>query len=529
MQNRMKLRSMLAVVLAMLLLAGCASGGGGQGASGDTPAPTKAPASTGSSSGSDSSGGDAAKPEEPITLKVLTSLYGNPPKEENNQAKLDFEKRGNVKLDIEFVPADAYADKLSVALASKTGYDLILFEGKSDKYVSLAKQGAFHDLEPFLEGKENLLYTPQPVWENTKVGGKLYGIPRPRGLYGGGEASFIMRKDWLDKLGLEVPKTIDDLTNVLRAFRDNDPAGDGKTIPMNAFARDEHVFGATSAVFYAFGVPNYYTIDNGEPKYLAQTPQYKQYLDWLRMAYAEGLIDKDAPILKQQQAREKFYSGIGGAYVFHVGALNDGNYDLMRKSAEGAELVVVPPLEGPGGRNTSLESGYFGLWVIPSSVPKEKAEKIVEFLDFSASEENFIFSKAGVIGIHSEKFENGVAVQTDAQKELTVAEIPSAFVLQNRYDPYNYAQSTDPEISKYQKEQLDILATVNGIANPFSGLNSPTMAQNPDHLKGVHSMSLKYVMGEAEWDEVQKEIDAWANGIGGTILSEFMEQYESLQ
>lgn len=522
MQIRLKSRTVLALVLTVMLLAGCASGGG-QGAAGETPAPTSTPSAGSSAAG----GGAAPEADEPITLKVMTILYGNPPKEENNQAKLDFEKRGNVKLDIEFVPADAYADKLSVALASKTGYDLMLFEGKSDKYVSLAKQGAFHDLEPFLEGKENLLYTPAPVWENTKVGGKLYGIPRPRGLYGGGEASFVMRKDWLDKLGLEVPKTIDDLTNVLRAFRDNDPAGDGKTIPMNAFGREEHVFGATSSVFYAFGVPNYYTIDNGEPKYLAQTPQFKEYLDWLRMAYAEKLIDKDAPILKQQQAREKFYSGIGGAYVFHVGALNDANYDLMRKSAPGAELVIVPPLEGPGGRNVSIESGYFGLWVIPSSVPAEKAAKIVEFLDFSASEENFIFSKAGVIGVHSEKFENGVAVQTEEQKELTAAEIPSAFVLQNRYDPYNYAQATDPEVNKYQKEQLDLLEEANGIANPFSGLNSPTAAQNPDHLKGVNAAALKYVMGETEWDEVQKEIDAWSTGIGANILAEFMEQYES--
>jgi putative aldouronate transport system substrate-binding protein len=367
---------------------------------------------------------------------------------------------------------------------------------------------------------------PEAIWKNSMVQGKAYGVPRPRGLYGGGEASFLLRKDWLDKLNLKVPTTLDEMTQVLRAFRDNDPAGGGKTIPMVAFARDEHVFGATSAIFYPFGVPNYYTIENGTPKYLIQTEGYKRYLEWLRMAYAEKLIDKDAPILKQQQAREKFYAGIAGAFVFHVGGLNDANYDLLRKSAPGAELVVVPPLEGPAGRRASVESGYFGLWVIPSSVPKAKVEKIVEFLNFSASEENFIFSKTGVIGVHSSEFKNGIAVQTEEQRKKMTADVPSAFVLENRYDPYNYAGSSDPEINKYQKEMLDMLEKVEGVPNPFSSYNSTTAAQNPDHLKSFSAVALKYVVGEVGWDAVQNEIDKWEKTYGTKILNEMMEQYK---
>jgi len=504
MQRFKTIRPVLAIALSVGLVAGCA----------------------GRSTGSDPSSEGAAGADGPTTLKVMTILYGNPPAETNNEAKADIEKRGNVKLDIEFVPADAYADKLSVAVASDTGYDLMLFEGRSDKYVNLARQGAFHDLTPYLKGKDNLNYMPEAIWKNSMVQGKAYGVPRPRGLYGGGEASFLLRKDWLDKLNLKVPTTLDEMTQVLRAFRDNDPAGGGKTIPMVAFARDEHVFGATSAIFYPFGVPNYYTIENGTPKYLIQTEGYKRYLEWLRMAYAEKLIDKDAPILKQQQAREKFYAGIAGAFVFHVGGLNDANYDLLRKSAPGAELVVVPPLEGPAGRRASVESGYFGLWVIPSSVPKAKVEKIVEFLNFSASEENFIFSKTGVIGVHSSEFKNGIAVQTEEQRKKMTADVPSAFVLENRYDPYNYAGSSDPEINKYQKEMLDMLEKVEGVPNPFSSYNSTTAAQNPDHLKSFSAVALKYVVGEVGWDAVQNEIDKWEKTYGTKILNEMMEQYK---
>ena len=39
---------------------------------------------------------------------------------------------------------------------------------------------------------------------------------------------YYIRKDWLEKLGLEEPKTVDELYNVLVTFRDKDPNGNGK-------------------------------------------------------------------------------------------------------------------------------------------------------------------------------------------------------------------------------------------------------------------------------------------------------------
>ena len=163
----------------------------------------------GCSSGTESAGETGGNSSKPTPIKAMTILFGDPPATDNNKALEDLEKRGNVDLDVTFVPSEAYADKLSVAVSAGDSYDLLLMDGgKDDKFNNLVKMGAFHDLTPYLEGTKNISLIDETVWNNAKVDGKVYGIPRPRGLYGGGEASMIIRKDWLDEYNLEVPKTM---------------------------------------------------------------------------------------------------------------------------------------------------------------------------------------------------------------------------------------------------------------------------------------------------------------------------------
>lgn len=169
----------------------------------------------------------------------MTILFGNPPEMTNNKALEDLEKRGNVDLNVTFVPSEAYTDKLSVAVSAGDSYDLLLMDGgKDDKFNNLVKMGAFHDLTPYLAKTKNISQIDEVVWNGAKIDGKSYGIPRPRGLYGGGEANILIRKDWLDKYNLPVPKTMDELTNALAVFKEKDPAGGGKTIPFTIYGSD---------------------------------------------------------------------------------------------------------------------------------------------------------------------------------------------------------------------------------------------------------------------------------------------------
>ncbi|SDC76885.1 putative aldouronate transport system substrate-binding protein [Paenibacillus sp. UNCCL117] len=505
-----------ASVLMTTVLAGCTSSEGG------------ATNPTNSANGQQTDASNA----KPTTIKAMTITFGDPPSAENNQAKADLEKRGNVKLDLTFVPSEAYKDKLAVAV-SANDYDLLLIDsGKDDKYTNLVKMGAFHDLTDYIKGTKNISQIEEAVWNNTSVQGKIYGIPRPRGLYGGGEASVLIRKDWLDKYNLQVPKTIDELTNALRVFKENDPAGGGKTVPLTIYGVDGVAgpgpFGSVFPMLFAFGVPHTWALNGDKPVRDFQTPEYKEYLEWLRDAWSKGLIDKDAPVLKgQQQSRNKFQAGVAGAFVSNVGDISETSLEKMKQVDPKAEIAVIDVLEGrKGQKGVALIGGYYGIWAIPSSVPKEKVQKIVDFLDFTSAEENVAFSKAGVIGVHASDFKDGLPVQTEDQKKLFDLEKPSAFVLQNRVDPYIYANSKNPKILEAQKASLDVIAKY-GVPNPFLSYSSQTATKNPDTYKKLSAVMTQYVLGEATWEAVQKEIDAWTAGTGAVITKELLEQYKA--
>ncbi|MEK8127266.1 extracellular solute-binding protein [Paenibacillus filicis] len=510
---------MAASVLMSSALAGCSGKNG------------SAEESGGNGSNPPASSGATGESVSPTDIKAMTILFGNPPAAKDNKAKEDMEKRGNVKLDMTFVPSEAYKDKLSIAVSAGNAYDLLLLDGgKDDKFTNLVKMGAFHDLTPYLKNAKNINQIEEAVWNNTKVQGKVYGIPRPRGLYGGGEASILIRKDWLDKYQLPLPKTLEELTHALMVFKEKDPAGGGKTIPYTIFGVDgigsPGPFSGVLPVQFAFGVPNTWKLDNGKPVRDFQTPEFKAFLDWQKDAWSKGLIDKDAPVLKnQQQARSKFLAGVAGAFAGNTSDIAETNVDKLKQTDPNAEIAIIDMLEGASGnKGVAVIGGYYGLWAIPSSVPKEKVQKIVDFLDFSASEENAAFSKTGVIGVHATELKNGIAVQTEEQKKQADLDKPSQFVLENRVDPYVYATSKNPEILKVQKASLDTISKF-GIPNPFLSYNSQAASKNPDSYKKMSAVMTKYVLGEAKWEDVQKEIDAWSNGVGAQITKELLEQY----
>src|SRR5690606_24106171 len=106
----------------------------------------------------------------------------------------------------------------------------------------------------------------------------------------------VLRKDWLDKLKLETPKTIADWEKVLTAFRDGDPNGNGKKdeIPLifgvapttMADTEDNHF------LVGVYGISNDFYRENGTVIYGPSRPQFKGYLATMAKWYRHGLIDK---------------------------------------------------------------------------------------------------------------------------------------------------------------------------------------------------------------------------------------------
>ena len=166
----------------------------------------------------------AASNAEERTLKIMTGVIGGKTPEENTQFEQEIERLTGIKVTMN-KPAADYDQKLLAAIAS--GKSSICCRS-AKKMSTFMDQGILTPLTDQVNGSKVLSdpnVIPAKEWEQVKTkDGEIYGVFTK---YQGGTMP-IVRKDWLDKLNLPEPETLDDYYNVLKAFTEQDPDGNGK-------------------------------------------------------------------------------------------------------------------------------------------------------------------------------------------------------------------------------------------------------------------------------------------------------------
>ncbi|WP_309118177.1 extracellular solute-binding protein [Paenibacillus sp.] len=277
------------------------------------------------------------KYESPITINVGqaidptdTSLpAGDTP--ENNQYTRHIKEQLNVETKIIWQTATGkdYDQKVNLAIASNDLPDLVVVNDAQLRQMVKANQIA--DLTEVFEQyaspaiKGIIEKTEGRAMKAVTFDGKMMALPN---VTARGDAVHTMwiRKDWLDKLGLEVPKTVEDLRAVAKAFVENDPDGNGQKdtigisgpqaggkLHANFIASSNNTFGL-DPIFSAFlAYPGFWLEgDDGKPQYGSIQPQVKDALATLRDMYAEGLIDQEMSIRKD--AAEPVVGGKSGIF-----------------------------------------------------------------------------------------------------------------------------------------------------------------------------------------------------------------------
>ena len=164
----------------------------------------------------------------------------------------------------------------------------------------------------------------------------------------------IIRKDWLDKLGLEIPKTTDDLYEVLKAFKTQDPNGNGEAdeIPMTGIRFEDTTNGIGNLV-WAFGSTYDFCLEDGKVIYGPMTENFKTGLEYVRKLFAEELIDPDYLLNDSGMFKSKITTNVSGfAFNYQPTAF----YDVMKDT--GAELVGINYLEGSNGEKSCYNPYY---------------------------------------------------------------------------------------------------------------------------------------------------------------------------
>lgn len=376
------------IVTVMTAMAVSACSGKNDSASGDTSSPA------GGSAQPSASAAASAKPKTPSTITILMSKGTNFP--EDNAVIQEIRKRTETNVQVIAVDGPEYDNKLNTMLASGSPPDIFVSTSKA-KIKDLVDNKVILPLDDLLAKYGQSLMDNKGKYLKGAgyIGGKTYAIPSAYVLGNG----LAFRKDWLDKLNLKVPTTLDEEYDVLKAFATKDPDGNGKndTIPLGLITAADQTF---DHVFAAYGVPmKIGVLVDGKVTPWSLAPGYLDAVKYFNKLYKEGLIEPDFATVPNLQEFDKLWNGKMGAFQFNPPGTTQ-NW-LTRYVENPKPTFVYTTIKGPNGvgGNTRFVQEDKGPWTHISSKTKDP-EAAMRVLNFLNSEEGDRLTWAGIEGKH---------------------------------------------------------------------------------------------------------------------------------
>lgn len=271
--------------------------------------------------------------------------------------------------------------------------------GLRDAITNYAYQGAFIPLNDLIEQyapnvKKFLDENPDVKAAHTAADGNIYMLNYvPDGDVG---RVWFIRTDWLKKLGLSMPTNFEELENVLYAFRNQDPNGNGlkDEIPVfndkpNEVIRLVNFWGARCFGFDSFS--ERVVLDDNDKFYQAwMAPEFKEGLIGLAKWYADGIIDPEVFTRKQNTARQTLWTkeNTGGMTHEFFASTSAFNYnEELLATVPDFKVEAFLPVNNNGApfeehhRAVCKPDG----WAI--SVNCKNPEAAIRFMDWFYSEE----------------------------------------------------------------------------------------------------------------------------------------------
>jgi putative aldouronate transport system substrate-binding protein len=242
---------------------------------------------------------------------------------EDNRALRYIEETLNLDITFDWVaPSDTFLDRLSLAIASGEIPDVMVVDAL--QLQQLTEAGALEDLTPIIERyanddiRENFAMTNNAALQAATIDGRIMGIPNVQPQADAPVMAFV-RQDWLDKLGLEGPRTVDDIETIARAFIEQDPDGNGvaDTIGLTGTLNPVYVpsnLHGFNAIFNAYGAfPElFYRNAAGEIIYGSVQPEMKDALARLAQWFDDGIIEPEFATSNTDKSNQFIVGGRGG-------------------------------------------------------------------------------------------------------------------------------------------------------------------------------------------------------------------------
>ncbi|RXZ79550.1 extracellular solute-binding protein [Paenibacillaceae bacterium] len=454
MKKRVKGTLLLFIAAVMLIVttAGCAKG--------NDPVVEKEPASTnGPEATKENTQGESTYPiSGGAKLKYWLPLAANTSANFKNLAETEFAKelQARTGVEIEFIhpAAGTENEQFNLMIASGNLPDIIWYNwaaypGGPDKAISDGVIAKLNDLQ-----SENAPNLSQYLQANPDIdrmvktdNGSYYSLPFIRGdqklLVSAGP---VIRKDWLDDLGLEVPATMDEWHTMLTTFKE----AKGADTPFSPYWNMQSVLSWGTFVG-AYGITKGFYTDEGQVKYGPVEPGYKDFLTTMNQWFSEKLLDNNFATLDTKTVDANIMNGKSGATVASAGSGVakwtttmediDSNFQVV-----GAPYPVLNKGDQPQFGQYSLPFTGFGAAISANSKNKEVAVKV---LDYLYSEEGMRLANFGVEDT-SYTLEDGKAVFTDL-----ILENPNKWPISQAMAQYTLSHDMGPFV-----QNPDIMQTM---------------------------------------------------------------------
>lgn len=476
--RRKALKGVALAAAAALALTACSSGGAG--GTGSTPgAPT-----------------DLGTEANPITW--MSALHTPTTPDANGPIHAGIEELTGTQVEFQWYPDASKEEKINAALASGTLADIVTLTLINSTSVRTAlTSGVFWELEDHLADYPNLAKIPEATIESAKIDGELYGVPfvKPAARYG-----VVVRKDWLDNLGLEVPKTMDDLAKVAVAFTNDDPDGNGQQDTVGFYDRSESFLVGFRSLAGYFGAGQKFQVTDDDkivPAFM--TDEFKEAMEWYKGLYDQGAVNQEFITVQKSAQQDGLARGRGGIAV--TGLFEARNYQNLAEGADPntpMEWALINDLtygDVPRRILSDTNGGMGGWMAIPKSEveTEEELKVVLGFLDKLSSEEAFMLMTNGIEGTHYEQDADGVVQILDES------------VWQQQVQPYSSSRPNETVMTFKSK-------------SPYMDEANAKMAENADFVVTDPSQSLTSATKDAQWSMIeQRANDAYNRYMNGQI------------
>ncbi len=327
---------------------------------------------------------------------------------DNNRWTKWVNEKGPVDVTYVPVPRNGSDQKIPVLFASDSAPDLVL-EYSAVMRNQLWAQKQLMPLDDMIENysttyKKMLEQFPQLKQVSAMPDGKTYQIGlvnKPTAL-----TVMVIRKDWLDKLELKVPETIDEFYETAYAFAHQDPDGNKKDdtfgFNMNQHTIIDKMFGS-----------ELFIMEDGE--LVRQFDRIKPAAEVKKKLFENGIVDKDFLTDKTgQKAQQDFANGKTGIFVDYVSNVKK-NYEILKQNDPNAEIIPILLPETTFGQY----SPDFGSPIDVVGVVNAKAkdpQAVMQYIDFmieASTIEHFLYGEEGV---HFTRGADGIPEAIDKEK-----------------------------------------------------------------------------------------------------------------